>query len=312
MTNQTNLDYLFKITAPLPERSAGGSTSASGRRPAFDDHLLNASASASGSTSSAGAGTRSAESAPPDSAGAASQRHSDDDRVATNDEGLESPVASDPITSPANELHDDAEPSINDDNEESAGDVATSNGENDSDRDAAEELAAAALIAGHSAAEPGGEVAIEEPVGETANSDAENAKLIKYASSSNFDGGADRSTGDLSGAELVAQDANANIEADQSTAPTSAGKQAKRSHSTEAEAADSKSPSDSTAEKRLDANRASGEVPASVENAAASTKLKREKPAIAGRRSSRESEKSADDTGRGASFECNTVRRFNR
>jgi hypothetical protein len=58
MTNQTNLDYLFKLTTPLPERSAAGPTSTSGRRPAFDDHLVNASTSASSSSNAGDIGTR--------------------------------------------------------------------------------------------------------------------------------------------------------------------------------------------------------------------------------------------------------------
>jgi flagellar hook-length control protein FliK len=49
MTNQTNLDYLFKLTAPVSERGAGGPTSPNGRRPVFDDHLVNASASGTSS-----------------------------------------------------------------------------------------------------------------------------------------------------------------------------------------------------------------------------------------------------------------------
>jgi flagellar hook-length control protein FliK len=288
MTNQTNLDYLFKLTSPLPERNEAGLTPPSGRRPAFDDHLVNASAS----SNSAGIDMRSA-----DSAGQASRRKFDDDRSRTNDQAIS--AASDAKTKPAEDPHDSAEPNIHGADGKSASDVAANEGESNSDQDAAEELAAAALNAGQRAGESHEKLTLEDQVGEA----AKRGDKSLAATLSNLEGGTNRGAGDVSArqlraAELAGEAATPNLEADQNT-PASASKKAKRSKSAEGAAADSKSQNDAT-DKGHDADGATAEVTPNMEHAALSAKAIAEKSAIAGRRSARQTPKTADDSARGA------------
>jgi flagellar hook-length control protein FliK len=303
MTNQTNLDLLFKLTAPLSERSAGSSTSSSGRRPAFDDHLVNASTSASGSSSAAGIDTRSAASAPVDSAGHMSRQTFDEDRAAKNALPRENSAASDAMTKPAEEPHEDAEPNIPGADEETANDVAANEDKSNSEQDVAEELAAAALIDGQSAGQLHEELTDEDQVGQVAQCEDES---LTSAASSNIDGGPGREAGDLPFGEVLAlrttgDDATAHLEIARSTTPASAGKRAKRSKPVVAGAAGDNPSSDSAADKGNNAKSASTEgVAATIENASRSAKPKTETSTNTGRRTARETAKSTDNSGRGA------------
>jgi flagellar hook-length control protein FliK len=309
MTNQTNLDYLFKLTSPLPERGAVGSTSASGRRSAFDDHLVNASASPSSSSNSAGVRARSAESAPAASDVPANRAQSDDDRAASDRQQAEesAPVNSasdDANVTPSDDARNDTESIVNGADEESAGEVAMSDDENNSDQDASDELAAAALVAKQATALRGEQTTIsDDQVGEMANGDAHHAQSLTTTPSGNFNGGAgDPPGGALNSAQLAAEHVTTDFETNDSLAATSTGKRAKRSNSGKAKATGDESQNESAAKRHHENVSAAGEATAAnAENAINTTKLKSEKSTAAGRRLARESEKSADDSARSAS-----------
>jgi flagellar hook-length control protein FliK len=306
MTNQTNLDYLFKLTSPLPDRNAAGSTSGSGRRPAFDDHLVNASTSASSSSNSAGVRARSIESAPSASDVPANRAQSDDDRAASEshaaeDSAVDSAASNVANTKPADQPNDGA-------GEESAGDVATSDDENNSYQHAADELAAAALVAEQGTALRVEQTTLsEDHLAATAKGNAEEAQSLTTSPSGNRDGRAGRRTGDvpegeLRAADLPSEDMTANLDTNESTTPTSSGKRTKRSSSAEANATHGKSQKESASKQHHEnASASSDSTAANAENAINTAKLRSEKSTAAGRRAARAGDKSADDSGRNAS-----------
>jgi flagellar hook-length control protein FliK len=128
MTNETNLDYLFKLMAPAPDRGAGSSTSSSGRRPAFDDHLASASTSASGLSSDASVRPGSADSGLAQSVGRTSATRSDGE-FATSEK-----VSGRPAENPTEQIVSGAE-------DESRGDAASSEDEGVVDDDDTAEIA---------------------------------------------------------------------------------------------------------------------------------------------------------------------------
>jgi flagellar hook-length control protein FliK len=309
MTNQTNLDYLFKLTSPLMERSGSGSTSAPDRRPAFDDHLVNASASASGSSTAAGVRTQSSASAPAASDAAANGAYSDHDSAASDSQpaedstSVDSAASDDAKTTPVDDTHDGAGETSQNADEESAGDVATNDDEDNSEQDAAEEIATAASLARQATALRDEQPTLaDDQVSATAKGDAQDAQSLATSPSGNFDDRAGRRTGDLPevelhSADLTSENVTAHLETNESTTPTAVGKRTKRSNSAKATGDLSQNES---APKKHDENisaSADGTV-GNAENAINGVKLKSDKATSAGRRSARESEKLSDDSAR--------------
>ena len=144
MTNQTNIDYLFAHVAARGQ-ARRRPTSPSGRRPPFDDHLVNASASASSSIKVRRARTRSGEGSILNTADTAYRSHSSDQRAATNEEPSESSAPTDSTANDADaatvdDPQDSAQPTaVLGADEESSGDVLPGEDENNSEPVAAEE-----------------------------------------------------------------------------------------------------------------------------------------------------------------------------
>ncbi|HEY3392267.1 MAG TPA: flagellar hook-length control protein FliK [Lacipirellulaceae bacterium] len=152
MTNQTNLDYLFKLTAPVQERGAAGSTSSNARRPAFDDLFLNASVPASGSPNTTAARTSPTESAPQNSGGRDNAARPDDGYVtdrepADNSAPVNAATSRDTNTKVAD--HEAADQAVHGDEGESAVNEASSEEEHFLEQHATEEFLPAALIVEH-------------------------------------------------------------------------------------------------------------------------------------------------------------------
>ena len=295
MTNQTNLDYLFKLTAPLQERGAGGPTSSNGRRPAFDDHFVNASASASGSSKTTATRINPTESAPQNSGGRDSAARSDDGYASTGADRepashstpVNAATSSDTNTKPADD--EAADPAVHGDEGESAVDEASSEDEKLSEQHTAEELFPAALIVEH---------AVQSSQKDSTLAEAQLAKSV-----SDEDVGAERHAGKLltgEGSDLkqardaVLADAEIDISAQAQGADSSAqqlaGDKVNESNSAHATAIESKHYE--SAHERTGVHATA--IDAAATNVAASAEPKPAKSMAAGRRGANQNDESAE------------------
>lgn len=299
MTNQTNLDYLFKLTAPVQERGAGGSTSSNGRRPAFDDLFLNASASASGSSNTTAARTSPTESAPQNGGGRDSATRPDDGYAPTgtnrepadNSAPVNAATSRDTNTNPADDKA--ADQAVHGDEGESAVDEASSEEEDFAEQHAAEELLPAALTVEHA--------------GQTSQTDSTLAEDQLAKSVSDDDVDAVRYMGKLLTGErsdlkrardVVAADAEINIGAQSqsadSSAPRLAGDEVNESNSAHVAAIENKHQHKSARERTGNhATAVDASTPAT--NVAASAEPKPSKSIAAGPRGANQNNESAEE-----------------
>jgi flagellar hook-length control protein FliK len=299
MTNQTNLDYLFKLMAPVQERGTGGSTSSNGRRPAFDDHFVNASASASGSSNTTATRTNPTESAPQNSGGRDSAARSDDGYASTGADRepadhsapVNAATSSDTNTKPADD--EAADPAVHGDEGESAVDIVSSEEENSAEKHAADELLPAILIVEHA--------------GQTSQTEWTFAEDQLAKSVSDDDVDAVRYTGKLLTGErsdlkrardVVAGDAEINIGAQaqsaDSSAPHAAGDEVNESNSGHAVAIESNHQHKSARERTGNhATAVNASTPAT--NVAASAEPKPSKSIAAGPRRANQNNESAEE-----------------
>jgi flagellar hook-length control protein FliK len=186
MTNQTNLDYLFKLTAPLSERGTAGSAPANGLERAFDDHLVQASAAAPGGpTSAPGSRNDAFESAPPQDDGPATSSPSDESEVTAPRREVEESSSSDPPAASAEtdganrepiDGHDNAnEQTVSAPADQFVDDTDVTEDENKPEPDDSRELAAAAVIVEQEAVQQSLDQASisDDVIAETANSNAQ-------------------------------------------------------------------------------------------------------------------------------------------
>jgi flagellar hook-length control protein FliK len=278
MTNQTNLDYLFKLTRSVPERGAGGSTSSNERRPAFDDHLVNASASTSDSLSATSARLMPTESTPPESEVPASRRRPDDGYSAPRS-ATERAENSTPVDAAADSL------ASND------ADDAASEEDSATDQDAADVLAAAAVI-DEQAAQTSQDATLEEE-------HLDDGDAVAIAS---------KSPGKLSAARLTsassaAGDVASNVEIDlgaqaqslDTSKPQRSRNPANATHSAHATATDDNNQRESARERSGANATAVDGASALANNAAAGAKTKPAKAIAAGRRGAIQSIESAQE-----------------
>jgi flagellar hook-length control protein FliK len=303
MTNQTQLDYLFKLTAAPSERGASGSAGSSGRRPAFDDHLVHASTSAGGSSpNSAGVRDRSNDRSTLGDGGSTTRARADDGYAAASSTPAET-AATEPATS------DDANQGPVDDPEASGaqsgveegavGHAADSENEDYPDHGEAHDIAAASLTGAHDSLKAAQEQADSSAA--SAANDAEQRLALASTLASDSDR-AERRAGNVSATEhidaLAANDAASNLEvelaanhkkimqASDSSPSQSIGEQSNASNAHE-----------SQARKAADASHAAGDTAAApLQNATNSSNSGKSR--TTGRRSLSEGEKSADDPNR--------------
>jgi flagellar hook-length control protein FliK len=292
MTNQTQLDYLFKLTAAPSDRGASGAAGSSSPRPAFDDHLVQASTSALGSSpNSAGERATFNDSSHSGGDGSTSGTRTDDDYAARNNTPVDHTGPTDTVAS--DETHAGAAGGHEANGAQSGGQgatghVADSENENDSDKREADELAGAALVDAKGTLVRSQEQATraEDILAEGAVSDAAQMKALGSTSS------------DSANARQHAGDAAENLEIETSATHK---KKAQASDSslaqTAGELANASESRESQARNGANANHLAGELEAGPGQNVNNAESRRAKRAC--RRSMSESDKSADELRRG-------------